>query len=573
MHEAGTAETLEYSLILMGVLGGLALFLYGMELLTDALKVVAGGGMKGLLARLTTNRFKAAFAGAFVTAVIQSSSVTTVLVVGFISAGLMSLAQSIGVIMGANIGTTITAQIIAFKVTKYSLILVAVGFSAMFFGKRDRIRQYGMMVMGLGLIFFGMELMSEATKPLRSYQPFIDAMRTMDNPIAAVLISAAFTGIVQSSSATTGVIIVLAGQGFITLEAGVALVFGANIGTCVTAALAAIGKPREAVQAAVVHVLFNVLGVVIWFAFIEELAWLAGTLSPTSESLEGAARLAADTPRQIANAHSVFNIANTLIFIPFTTVMARFVAWIVPVRVADDAVIRPKYLDEILIETPALALDRVRMELRRLGERALEMVQKAMPVAAAGSLEELVELARRDDEVDALYDAIVVYLRKLGQRTLTPEQSRLLSRYAASAAHIENIADMIETNIVAAGRERLQRNVTMSEGTREVIRRLHEKLCWAVQLSLEALDASNPEMARQVIEAKTEINRLAAEADAHLASRLVEVEEDRLPLYRIESEMIEYFKRVYYFAKRISKRVADVKEESTLSDVEEPSSG
>ncbi len=573
MHEADTAETLEYSLILMGVLGGLALFLYGMELLTDALKVVAGGGMKGLLARLTTNRFKAAFAGAFVTAVIQSSSVTTVLVVGFISAGLMSLAQSIGVIMGANIGTTITAQIIAFKVTKYSLILVAVGFSAMFFGKRDRIRQYGMMVMGLGLIFFGMELMSEATKPLRSYQPFIDAMRTMDNPIAAVLISAAFTGIVQSSSATTGVIIVLAGQGFITLEAGVALVFGANIGTCVTAALAAIGKPREAVQAAVVHVLFNVLGVVIWFAFIEELAWLAGTLSPTSESLEGAARLAADTPRQIANAHSVFNIANTLIFIPFTTVMARFVAWIVPVRVADDAVIRPKYLDEILIETPALALDRVRMELRRLGERALEMVQKAMPVAAAGSLEELVELARRDDEVDALYDAIVVYLRKLGQRTLTPEQSRLLSRYAASAAHIENIADMIETNIVAAGRERLQRNVTMSEGTREVIRRLHEKLCWAVQLSLEALDASNPEMARQVIEAKTEINRLAAEADAHLASRLVEVEEDRLPLYRIESEMIEYFKRVYYFAKRISKRVADVKEESTLSDVEEPSSG
>ncbi len=573
MQEAGTAETLEYSLILMGVLGGLALFLYGMELLTDALKVVAGGGMKGLLARLTTNRFKAAFAGAFVTAVIQSSSVTTVLVVGFISAGLMSLAQSIGVIMGANIGTTITAQIIAFKVTKYSLILVAVGFSAMFFGKRDRIRQYGMMVMGLGLIFFGMELMSEATKPLRSYQPFIDAMRTMDNPIAAVLISAAFTGIVQSSSATTGVIIVLAGQGFITLEAGVALVFGANIGTCVTAALAAIGKPREAVQAAVVHVLFNVLGVVIWFAFIEELAWLAGTLSPTSESLEGAARLAADTPRQIANAHSVFNIANTLIFIPFTTVMARFVAWIVPVRVADDAVIRPKYLDEILIETPALALDRVRMELRRLGERALEMVQKAMPVAAAGSLEELVELARRDDEVDALYDAIVVYLRKLGQRTLTPEQSRLLSRYAASAAHIENIADMIETNIVAAGRERLQRNVTMSEGTREVIRRLHEKLCWAVQLSLEALDASNPEMARQVIEAKTEINRLAAEADAHLASRLVEVEEDRLPLYRIESEMIEYFKRVYYFAKRISKRVADVKEESTLSDVEEPSSG
>ncbi|MDP6112537.1 MAG: Na/Pi symporter, partial [Planctomycetota bacterium] len=205
-------DSLPLGTIFMGLFGGLALFLYGMEQMTDALKMVAGQGMKKLLHKLTTNRFKAAFAGALVTAVIQSSSVTTVLVVGFISAGLLSLSQSIGIIMGANIGTTITAQIIAFKVTHYALILVAIGFAMLFFFKNEKVQHYGHMLMGLGLIFFGMQMMSDATKPLRSFQPFIDLMQKMDNPVMGILVSAAFTGLIQSSSATTGVIIVLASQ-------------------------------------------------------------------------------------------------------------------------------------------------------------------------------------------------------------------------------------------------------------------------------------------------------------------------------------------------------------------------
>ena len=234
-------HVLEIGAIAMGLFGGLALFLFGMEQMTDALKAVAGGGMKKLLARLTTNRFKAAFAGAFVTAVIQSSSVTTVLVVGFISAGLLSLTQSIGIILGADIGTTITAQIIAFKITRYALVLVAIGFGLMFLAKQEKLRQYGTMLMGLGLIFFGMELMSQATHPLRSYQPFINLMRRMGNPLTGILIGTVFTSLVQSSSATIGVIIVLAGQGFITLEAGIALAFGANIGTCIKNSLRSSG--------------------------------------------------------------------------------------------------------------------------------------------------------------------------------------------------------------------------------------------------------------------------------------------------------------------------------------------
>ena len=250
--------TIDYIALLTGLGGGLALFLYGMRKMSDALKVVAGGGMKVVLERLTTNRFTAVISGALVTAVIQSSSVTTVMVVGFITAGLINFTQSVGIIIGANIGTTVTAQIIAFKITQYSLVMIAVGFLMELLAKSQRIRQYGITIMGLGLLFFGMELMSNATSPLRSYTPFIELMQEMRHPLMGIAVGALFTAVVQSSSATTGIVIVLGTQGFITLEAGIALIFGANIGTCVTAMLAAIGKPREAVKAAIVHVIFNI---------------------------------------------------------------------------------------------------------------------------------------------------------------------------------------------------------------------------------------------------------------------------------------------------------------------------
>ena len=244
-----TSSTLNVSMLLMGLFGGLALFLYGMEQMSESLKAVAGERMKSILSRLTSNRLMGAITGAFVTAIIQSSSVTTVLVVGFITAGLMSLSQSIGIIMGANIGTTITAQIIAFKITKFALLMVAVGFGMLFFGKRERIRQYGTGLMGLGLVFFGMAVMGDAMKPLRSYQPFLDWMIHMETPVVGILVGALFTALIQSSSATTGIVIVMATQGLISLTAGIAVIFGANIGTCVTALLASIGRPREALRA------------------------------------------------------------------------------------------------------------------------------------------------------------------------------------------------------------------------------------------------------------------------------------------------------------------------------------
>ncbi len=572
MSPDGSADVLQLSSFLMGLFGGLALFLYGMDKLTGAMKSAAGSGVQRILARLTKNRVKAAFAGAATTAIIQSSSVTTVLVVGFVSAGLMSLPQSIGVIMGANVGTTITAQIIAFKVTAYALAMVAIGFSLMFFKKRERLVQYGAMLMGLGLLFFGMDLMGDAARPLRSYEPFIAAMRQMDSRWIGILIGAGFTALIQSSSAATGVIIVLATQGFVTLEAGIALAFGANIGTCVTALLAAIGKPVEAVRSALVHVIYNVAGVLIWLWLIDELADIVTWMSPTAPHLSGTERLAAETPRQIANAHTVFNVANTLIFIWLVTPIAWLVRRAVPERARPDTRIRPKYLDDILLETPALALDRVRLELRRLGGRSKSMVECALPVALTGSWSELEVLERLDDEIDELHGAIISYLGRLSKQDLGSRDVAVVQEYISAANDIENIGDMIETNIVSAGRERLEKHVAVSESTRAVLRGLHRKVNEMVDTALHALDTNDVSLAQSVIDSKREISASAEQAERHLATRLAAEEADRVALFRIESEMIEYLKRVYYFAKRIAKSVVDVQDISRAEPASVPNS-
>ena len=557
--ELGTVQILGIS---MGLLGGLAIFLFGMDLMTTSLKTVAGGGMKRLLARITTNRFKAVFAGAFTTAVIQSSSVTTVLAVGFVAAGLMSLQQSIGIIMGAEIGTTITAQIIAFKITKFALLAVTIGFGMYFFSKDEKIKQYGLMILGFGLVFFGMHLMGEATHPLRSYEPFIHLLQRMDNPLFAVLLSATFTALIQSSSATTGVIIVLASQGLITLEQGIALVFGANIGTSITAILASIGKPRDAVRTALIHVSFNVLGVTLWFNFIPQVADVIRSISPVAADLQGAARLAAETPRQIANAHTMFNVGNTMIFIWFTPFFAWLVTRLVPKRPkVEPEIIRPKYLDDLLLDTPTLAFDRVRMEIGRLAGQVLPMVRNGPQAIMKCSEVHLRKLQKKDDNVDILHGAIVTYLGKLSREYLTTREIELLHDYMAISGYYENIGDTLETNLVHTGMERIRNHVVMSEPTQKILGELADKVYWSVEQATQAVTRSDIDIAQQVIAAKPEVNQLVDSASSHLEARLAADDPHRLSTFRVESELIENLKHVYYFAKRIAKvvTVIDVK--------------
>jgi phosphate:Na+ symporter len=557
---------LDWTSMAIQLAGGLALFLYGMDKMAEALKIVAGDRMRHILGRLTTNRLLGVVTGAGVTAVIQSSSVTTVMLVSFVAAGLMSLTQAVGVIFGANIGTTITAQIIAFKVTDFALLFVAAGFVLEYVGRTEPAKTYGALVMGLGLIFFGLAVMSAGMAPLRAYDPFIALMREASNPALGILIAAVFTAAVQSSSATTGVIIALASQGLVTLETGIALAFGANIGTCVTAALAAIGKPRAAVRVAVAHIAFNVLGVFLAVWFIEPFADMVRSISPAASDLSGYRRLAAEVPRQVANAHTIFNVGATVLFLPFAALIARFAEFVVPDRpaAADDeqpSVKQPRFLDDALLETPALALGRARMEIGRMGESVADMVGAILPAILNRDADAIRRVAAMDADVDNLYEHIVDYLRDTSLEGLSKEQSQQFTELIDIATNFENIGDIIETDLVAVGLHSIDEKVMFSAQTRGVLTDLSTAVAEAVTMANHAAAADDRDAAAAVIQMKHRISDLADAAAAHCARRLVAVEPNRLNTFAREVETIERYRRIYYFAKRIAKAVAAVADE------------
>jgi phosphate:Na+ symporter len=552
MQTLDTAATLEIGVLVTQLGGGLALFLFGMRLMTESLKTVAGSGMKNLLARLTANRFTAALAGAIITAVIQSSSVTTVLVVGFVSAGLLNVSQSIGVILGANVGTTITAQIIAFKVYQYGLLMIAVGFFTEILARREYLRHWGAALMGLGLIFFGMELMSIGTNPLREWPPFIEMMQSIENPLLSIAIGAAFTAIVQSSSATTGIVIVLASQGLITLETGIGLVLGSNIGTCITALISAVGRPREAMQAAWAHVIFNVTGVALWVFFIPQLAEVVRAISPVSDAVQGVAGSQADTARQVANAHTIFNVGNLLVFIWFTGPLSRLVMRIVPER-PESAGIKPVFLDELYLQQPAMALDQVRREMVRLGGLVREMVASSLDVTVSGTEQEVERLQQADDDVDTLYGECIRYLGKLSQRNLVLSQPQQLSDLVGIANYLENIGDVIEKDLLDVARKRLRSGTTISPSTSAKLEPIGDQVLKTFDTALSGLETEDRDKALEALGSKQIIDDLAQEATAHLAKRLVADEPDRLQAFHIETDIIESYRRINVYSRRIAK--------------------
>jgi len=591
MHMPLAQQSLDLAALALGLLGGLALFLYGMQKMSDALKAAAGAGLQRLLARLTTNRFSAALTGALVTAVIQSSSVTTVLVVGFISARLMTLTQSVGVIMGANVGTTITAQIVAFKITQSAWAMVALGFAAWSFSRRDVFRQYGAMLMGLGLLFVGMEQMSAATSPLRTHQPFIDLMARMENPALGILLGAVFTALVQSSSATTGILIMLASQGFLSLEGGIALSIGANVGTCATAVLSAIGKPVEAVRAALVHVLFNLIGALIWVGLIAQLANATRAISPDYSRQELVERItarqqsmpaterqaidddlilkekrAAETPRQVANANTMFNVANTLLLIGFAGPIAGLAVRLAPERPGrEPAAVEPKYLDKVYLETPSLALERVRLELGHMGERVEAMIKAAPAALAKGQERDVRQIAEMDEAVDRLHVAVLDYLRNIGRAQLSSAESRRFEDLLAVANHLETMGDLIETNLVAQGERRLRKNLAFSEQTMASLESLYHKVADAARGAVQAVVEVDAERAQSVIDRKAEIYGQVDSTMQRLGRRLLADEPERVERFAVEADMVAQIRRLYHQARQIAKIVMRNEPEEELS--------
>jgi phosphate:Na+ symporter len=555
--EPGTIEeSPDWLQLFLGLFGGLALFLGGLQLLSEGMIKAAGQTMKTVLAKLTTNRFKGALTGAFVTGVLNSSTVTTLLVVGFISGGLMTLAQSVGVIMGANIGSTVTAQLLAFNLSAYALGPVALGFFMLFTAKQEKVKYYGMMIMGIGLVFYGMGLMSEAMTPLRSYPPFLDILKSLENPVAGIIAGAVFTAIVQSSAATVGIAIAMASEGLLGLPAGIALALGANIGTAVTTAFMGIlsSKSTQAVRASVVHVAFNVIGTLIWLPVIWLLVDMAVWVSPSSPELQGVARAAAEVPRQIANANTLFNVINTLLFIGFTGWFARLAERLVAERVPEPGIIvEPEFLTETALAVPSVALQQVRLELGRIGAITLGMLQDVGPALASRDVKRFEEIARRDDEVDILEAAILVYLGKIRKGMLTEQESIEFQGLMTAADNIENLADVIETDMVALVRKARAVKSVAGDETRALFGALYSSVTRAVELAIQGVRENDQRAAESVLMLKSTIQQQSEQLLGRKAARLSAEDPDYLNLVRLQMSFVDQLRRIYTLAKRIAK--------------------
>jgi phosphate:Na+ symporter len=544
--------------LITGLFGGLAIFLFGLDQASDSLRAVAGSRMRTILNRLITNRFMGVLTGFAVTAIVQSSSVTTVMLVSFITAGLLSFSQAVSVILGAHIGTTIAVQVIAFKITEYALLLVTVGFAGLFLLKGSK-RRYGAWLLGIGLIFLGMEIMSQSMEPLKDYPPFLSLMATLNNPWASLIAAALFTALVQASAATLGVAIVFASQGLIGLEAGVAMILGANIGTCVLAAVAAVGKPSEAVRAAVVHIIFKITGALIALPFIPLLAQAAIAISPRAPiDPTGIVLETATIARQIANAHTIFNVTIVMLFLPFSPLFARFVEWLVPDRedLAEHALSTPRYLDSSLLDTPSLALGMVRREVSRMADVLEEMLSDIPDAVFHGNLERMQEIQALDQHVDDLFVSITRYLAKINQEDLSEDTADEVLAAMSALTELEAIGDIIENNLNHLANVRVTNNVELDPESLQALGKYHSQVSRAFRSAIVAFVSDNQEIARMVMGMKEEINQMDIQTRAWQTLLLREtLTPQEMASYTLQMDIMDNLKRIYYHVKRVAKLV------------------
>ncbi|SMG59882.1 Na/Pi cotransporter family protein [Paraburkholderia susongensis] len=538
------------------LIGGLALFLLGLEFMTGGLKAIAGSRLQAMLGVLTASRFRGVAAGAVVTALLNSSTITTVLMVGFVSAGLMTLTQAVPMIMGANIGSTITAQIIAFDVSRLTPFMLAAGFMLHAFGTRELLRQIGRVVLGLGLLFMGIQLMGDATHPLRTFQPFIDAMQDMRNPLVGIVVGAVFTAIVQSSAATLAIVIALSGQGLMPLEAAITLILGAKVGTCGTALLASIGKTPEAVQVGVVHLVFNLLGVAVGIFVIPQMADLVRIISPSYPELQGAARLAAEAPRQVANAHTIFSVVSTLVLIWFTGPIARIAQLIVPTRAqsvkrAGD----PLYLDESSLTVPSLGLQRVRIELTRLGEQVLDIVRRGSQMVSTGTMEEINLMLDQDKETDRLALEILHYIGRLSQVQHSENEGQQMVGFTQVASNLESISGIISTTLITVGQQRLTQQIDIVRLRDVATAQFGEAVIHNLERAIRTIGEPDSKEITKVIEAKSEIERLATIARQVVLAKLQLADKTDVVAFRLAMDLIEQGRQITQYARAIAKNM------------------
>ena len=497
--------------IAIGIMGGLGLFLYGMNLMGDGLQKSAGSKLKRIIELLTSKVIMGVLVGMVVTMVIQSSSATTVMVVGFVNAGIMSLTQAIGVIMGANIGTTITAQLVSLDVDFLAPVALGIGIVIYMFSNKPKHKNIAEILIGFGILFTGMDFMKEAVKPLAGYQGFTDMLLSFGHhPILGVLMGFAITAIVQSSSASMGMLIALASQGLIPITAALPILYGENIGTCVTSLISSIGASRNARRAAIMHLTFNVLGSMIFmFILSKPIVAIVTAIDPT------------DAARQIANAHTLFNILNVIVLLPFNKLIVKLALKLVPETKGeqddDDKVV--KYIDDRMIETPSIALANIIKETLRMGEKSKESLNAAMDGIVDKSKEKIELSFKREKLINELQKSILNYLLKLSKASLNEDSRETVDALFNTVNDIERIGDHAE-NIAELAKDIVDLEISFSDVGIGELKDMYNKVVSTYTYALEAMRTSNVELACKVIKMEEQVDMMEKSCRANHMNRL-----------------------------------------------------
>lgn len=519
--------SLETFQMIVTLLGGLAVFIYGMNLMSDGLQKAAGDKMRNILGMLTKNPVMGVLAGALVTAVLQSSSATTVMVIGFTSAGLMKLRQAISVIMGANIGTTITAQLIAFNIGDFAWIFVFIGFIMYFFFKKKEMAvKIGQILFGFGLLFVGINTMSSTMEPMAESPVFTEMiMKVADIPVLGVFVGLCMTLVVQSSSATIAVLqnlAMTAGPDGVTsiigLTGAIPVLFGDNIGTTITVLLASIGGSKNAKRTAISHTIFNISGTLLFIWFVPQIAELVTWLSPKGPEVEVISR-------QIANTHLLFNLTVTILWLPFIKVLEKIVTTIIPGKdEREDMVAGPVFLDTNVLEQPVFATHLAIQELTRNASLTFDMLKKSREAFAGGNLAMVNDVIETDKTVNIIRTKTIEYLSQiLSAESITDFQKERVSALLHVASDIEHIGDYCK-NIVGLAEDKAKNKYVFSDIAKNEVDEYFNKIETMLVDTMESLETGSPELAEKVLAEEEKINAMENEIRQEHMHRLVDNE-------------------------------------------------
>lgn len=520
-------------LMILTLFGGVLLLLYGIQLAGEGLKEAAGPQIKTALQTLTRNRVAGLFTGVGVTFLLQSSSATTVLLVGLVDAGLMSLGQTMGVILGADVGTTLTVQLLAFQIEELAVFIAGLGILIMLWGGQPERRSLGKGILGFGLIFLSIKIMAESIAPLEHNELFTKLLLAVaENPLAGVLVAAALTAVLHSSAAMLGLTITLALNHLITLPAALPMILGANIGTCVTAFLGSLRSKPDAKRVAWAHILFKVAGSLLVLPLLKPFA-------------EVAALTADDLARQIANAHTIFNLGLALVFLPFTGVAARLTQRLVPDQVEEpEEKFAPKYLNPAMLTEPSLALAQAVREALRMAEVVQDMLGLSLD-ALLGQSRDLIEMVENmDDRVDLLDRAISFYLTKLSSQKMNEEEARRQMGILHLVSNLEAIGDVVDKNLMELAKKKLDKQREFSAEGREDIKTLHTKVLENLELAISAFTGRDQELAQKVLRHKPVIREIEQELYQRHIQRLEKGLAESFETSSIHLDVISNLKRI-----------------------------